>query len=141
MVHQLSVDDQRFIAALEAGHLTPAQFDHRAHVRAAYVYLIDRGVEAAAERMRQTLLAFLELNGAPASKYHATITRAWILAVRHFMERSASCASADEFMEANPVLLDSRIMLTHYSAELLFSADARADFIEPDHSPIPRHEQ
>ena len=139
MPHQLSTDDRRFIADLEAGCLPPAQFDHRAHVRAAYVYLTDAEPEPAAERMRQTLLAFLERIGAPASKYHATITKAWILAVRHFMERSSGYASADEFIDANPVLLDTRIMLTHYSAELLFSPDARAAFIEPDQSPIPRY--
>ena len=140
MPHQSSIDDRRFIASLEAGDFTPAQFDHRAHVRAAYIYLTDARPEDATERMRRTLLAFLARNGAPASKYHATITKAWILAVRHFMERTASCMSADEFIDANPILLDGRIMLTHYSAELLFSAEARAEFKEPDQSPIPRHE-
>jgi len=37
------------------------------------------------------------------------------------------------------VLLDSKIMLTHYSAELLFSDQARAEFVEPNLDPIPRH--
>ena len=57
----------------------------------------------------------------PASKYHETLTRAWILAVHHFMHRSPDAASADDFIERNPLLLDSKIMLTHYSAGLLFS--------------------
>jgi len=30
-------------------------------------------------------------------------------------------------------------MLTHYSAELLFSPEARAGFVEPNLDPIPRH--
>jgi hypothetical protein len=34
--------------------------------------------------------------------------------------------------------LDSKIMLTHYSAAVLFSADARAAFVQPDVDPIPR---
>jgi hypothetical protein len=42
-------------------------------------------------------------------------------------------------MAANPVLLDSRIMLTHYSAELLFSPAARAAYVPPDLSGIPEH--
>jgi hypothetical protein len=37
------------------------------------------------------------------------------------------------------MLLDSRIMLTHYSTELLFSDKARAKFVEPDLDPIPRY--
>jgi hypothetical protein len=34
-------------------------------------------------------------------------------------------------------LLDSKIMLTHYSASVLDSADARASFVAPDLDPIP----
>jgi hypothetical protein len=68
------------------------------------------------------------------------MTAAWILAVRHFMAITDACASADEFVGRNPVLLDSKIMLTHYSAGRLFSEDARAQFVEPDLDAIPRHE-
>src|SRR5687768_17152380 len=102
MHHRIDADDRRFITALEGGQLSPAQFDHRAHVRAAYVYLTDVGPERAAERMRETLLGFLERHTVPTSKYHATLTKAWIMAVRHFMERTAACSSADEFINANP---------------------------------------
>jgi hypothetical protein len=31
-------------------------------------------------------------------------------------------------------------MLTHYSAEVLFSPEARARFVEPDLEKIPRHD-
>ena len=67
------------------------------------------------------------------------MTRAWILAVRHFMESSRDSASADAFIESNPRLLDAKIMMTHYSAGLLFSPEARSQFVEPDLGPIPRH--
>lgn len=139
MSHKLSAEDRRFITQLESGALTPDQFDHRAHVRAAYVYLAEGDADVAVERMRDTLMRFLEHHGVPPSKYHATITKAWVLAVRHFMERTPEAASADQFIDANPALLDSKIMLTHYSAELLFSAEARAEFQEPDQDPIPRY--
>lgn len=140
MPHRASPSDLRFLADLEAGALAPADFDHRAHVRAAYVYLTESGPDEATVRMRTALLAFLARHGVPASKYHATITRAWILAVRHFMASSLSSDSADAFIDANPRLLDGGIMLTHYSAELLFSPEARAEFVEPDQGPIPRHD-
>ena len=58
------------------------------------------------------------------------------------MHRACRCpeaSSADDFMARNPLLLDSKIMLTHYSADLLFSDQARAEFVEPDLDPIPRH--
>ena len=139
MAHQLSADDRRFREDFEACRVRPADFDHRAHVRLAYAYLAEHDDDAALARMRAALRAFIEHNGVPVSKYHETLTRAWILAVRHFMAAAAPARSADAFIDANPRLLDSKIMLTHYSAETLFSAEARARFVEPDLDQIPRH--
>jgi ketosteroid isomerase-like protein len=107
-------------------------------VRLAYVYLCGHPIDAAVERMKASLLAFLAHLGVDPGKYHETITRAWIMAVDHFMQRSGgSYDSAASFMQANPVLLDSKIMLTHYSAEVLFSPEARRSFVQPDIQPIP----
>jgi hypothetical protein len=136
----MSDDDRRFRAAFELGSIPPGDFDHRAHLRLAYVYLAECDVETAAVRMRAALLSFLERNGVEATKYHETMTRAWILAVRHFMAKSPGASSANAFIEANPAMLDSRIMLTHYSADPLFSGEARTRFVEPDLDEIPRHE-
>jgi cysteine synthase A len=137
--HALSEDDRRFRSAFEAGTFLAAEFNHRAHVRLAYTYLVEADDEAAFANMRAALLAFLKRNGVPMAKYHETMTRAWILAVRHFMEISGPSASADAFIDANPRLLDAKIMLTHYSAGLLFSDEARGRFVEPDVDAIPRH--
>ena len=137
--HELSSSDREFRAAFEAGAFAPADFSHRAHVRLAYVYLADNHRDLALERYRAALVDFLAHHAIPASKYHETLTRSWILAVHHFMHRSPEAASADDFIERNPQLLDSKIMLTHYSAGLLFSDAARAEFVEPDLDPIPRH--
>jgi len=97
MRHQSSGDDRRFQAEVESCSVTPAQFDHRAHVKLAYVYLTQNDTDAAHDRMRETLHAFLACHGITPAKipgapyprsrqYHETITRAWILAVRHFMD-------------------------------------------------------
>jgi hypothetical protein len=53
------------------------------------------------------------------------------------MSESPPCDSAGEFIAANPRLLDSRIMLKHYSAEVLFSPAARESFVRPDIRSIP----
>jgi hypothetical protein len=140
MTHRVSPDERLLVNQLESSTLAPSQFDHRAHVRAAYVYLAEADPEAATARMRAALLTFLQHHGIPASKYHATMTEAWILAVRHFMALTPEAESSDAFIDANPQLLDSRIMLSHYSASLLFSPEARAEFMEPDQSPIPKYE-
>jgi hypothetical protein len=137
--HAVSMSDREFLAAFEAGAFAPADFSHRAHVRLAYVYLAESDVDLALERMRAALVSFLCHHDIPATKYHETLTRAWLLGVNHFMHRSPEASSADDFIARNPLLLDTKIMLTHYSAELLFSDQARADFVEPNLDPIPRH--
>ena len=137
--HALSDDDRAFRLAFESCAVAPADFNHRAHVRLAYAYLVENDDETAAIRMRDALHGFLRRNGIDPAKYHETMTRAWILAVRHFMARTPTAASADAFIDANPVLLDAKIMLTHYSAGLLFSDEARARFVSPDLEDIPRH--
>ena len=139
MKHELSKSDQEFRTAFEAGAYAPADFSHRAHIRLAYVYLATNDVERAAELMRAALMNFLKVHGITPTKYHETLTRGWILAVHHFMHRCPTALSADNFIEREPMLLDSRIMLTHYSTELLFSSKARAAFVEPDLDPIPRY--
>jgi len=134
--HHLSDEDRRFRSDFEACVVPPSQFNHAAHVRLAYAYLVEHDVDSATEQMRGALLRFLERNGLPPFKFHETLTRAWVLAVRHFMDRGPS-ESASDFMTRNSELLDSKIMLTHYSASVLFSSNARASFVEPDLDPIP----
>ena len=138
MKHAISRQDREFAEAFEACAVAPEDFDHAAHVRLAYIYLCGHPVDIAVQRMKSALLAFLAHLGLGATKYHETITRAWVMAVAHFMERcDAPCDSAAAFMAANAPLLDSRIMLTHYSAEVLFSPEARQVFVEPDIQAIP----
>jgi hypothetical protein len=139
MKHEVSNSDMEFLMAFEAGAYAPADFNHRAHVRLAYVYLATNDVERATTLMRAAIVSFLRHHGVAPTKYHETLTQAWILAVFHFMHRTPSALSADDFIRQTPLLLDSRIMLTHYSAERLFSPQARAAFVQPDRDPIPRH--
>src|SRR5262245_9914509 len=140
MKHRLSATDQHFRAELEACKFPPAEFGHRAHIRLAYAYLTEHDTDTAHQLMQNALLTFLRYHGVDVSKYHETMTRAWIMAVRHFMEGSPASESSETFMENNPKMLDARIMMTHYSAEVLFSEEARARFVEPNLDPIPRYD-
>lgn len=137
MRYELTTDDIQFRSDFEACRMAPADFDHRAHVRLGYVYLAEHDDATALTLMREALQGFLEHHRIDVSKYHETMTHAWLLAVRHFMETSSGARSADHFIETNPALLDSKIMLSHYSAGVLFSGEARADFVEPDPSRYP----
>jgi hypothetical protein len=138
VMHLPSMDDRGFAARIESCELPAAEFNHRAHLRLAYVYLSRKNVDAAHQSMRATLRRFIECNGIGPAKYHETMTRAWIMAVRHFMDSTSSSDSFDSFIEQHPRMLDAGIMMTHYTREVLFSDAARAAFVEPDLDPIPR---
>jgi len=137
MQHRISPEDEDFRRAFEAFEVAPDAFNHEAHVRLAYVYLCQGDRDCATERMKSALLAFLDHLGVGRAKFHETMTGAWIDAVAHFMDKTPACTGFEDFIARNPVLRDSNIMLTHYSAEVLFSVRARAEYLEPDVQPIP----
>lgn len=141
MKHQISPDDREFKSQVENCSFPIPQFNHEAHVRLAYIYLVENEVtDRATSFMRNSLKNLLLHAGVdPETKYHETMTEAWILAVNHFMHHSEQSNSANEFIGQNPDLLNSKIIQSHYSTKLLFSEQARREFVEPDISQIPRH--
>jgi len=138
MKHEASQADLAFRKEVESCDFNVAGFNHEAHLRLAYIYLLENPIDEAVERMRATISGLLEeMNIDIHEKYHATLTRAWLLAVHHFMQTSGASRSAQEFLQLNPGLLDTEVMMTHYSSGRLFSDQARKSFLEPDLDPIP----
>lgn len=137
--HKPSANDLEFVDEFESGSIAPQNFGHREHLRMAYTLLAMLPTQEAQSRVRRSLKRFIRQNGIPLSKYSETLTKAWLLAVHHFMKNSTATRSCDEFLELNPLLLDPEIMLSHYSKSRLFSESAKSRFIEPDLEPIPRY--
>ena len=140
MRYQTSVQDRQLADELDTLRWPPADFNHRLHIRLAYIYLCQHGQDEALRSMRDWTLRYLSHHGIdPAGKYNETLTRAWMLAVRHFMACTTRSVSSEHFIAQNPRLLDSKIMMSHYTPERLWSVEARESFLEPDRAPIPRH--
>ena len=134
---QLDASDREFLRAFESCSLPAAEFRHRDHVRLAYIYLTLHEVGTALTVMRNGLHRFLAHVGAPPTKYHETVTRAWLLAVEHFMREAGRTASFEDFAASSPRLFAHGAMETHYTPERLWSEEARQRFVEPDLEPIP----
>ncbi|MBK8455171.1 MAG: hypothetical protein WAQ53_07270 [Thiofilum sp.] len=105
--------------------------------RLAYIYLVEHSVIEATQLMRASLIRLLNHYQIDPKKYHEILTQAWVLAVRYFMSQTQQASNADDFIDQHQQLLDSKIMLTHYSNEVLFSDQARLQFVEPDLQWIP----
>lgn len=139
MHHNPSTEDHEFMQRFESSLFPVDKFDHRAHVPLAFVYPCNFDATSAYQKMRNALFGFMSHHVVDPSKYHETITKAWVLAVQHFMQQTPATYSASEFISANPMLLDTEIMMSHYTKDVLFSDEARTSFVEPNIEPIPRY--
>ena len=133
------MNDAQLLRAFESCELTPATFRHREHLRIAYLYLTRYPLATARRRLKRGLLRLLAHLGAPPSHYHETMTRAWLLAVDHFLHRHGPQENSGQFFQVSACLLDKEIMHTHYTPDRLRSPAAQRRFIEPDLDPIPRY--
>lgn len=137
MSHAADADDLAFRAAFEGHAVAPGAFDHRSHLRLAYVYLTERAPEAAYRTMKASLLGYLDHLGVGDAKYHETLTYGWVRAVHAFMLETAPATGFTAFIEANPRLLQLDLLGYHYSAARLGSPAARAVVLPPDRLAFP----
>jgi hypothetical protein len=125
------MSDEQFARAFERGEIAAADFDHRAHVRVAWVYLREGpSFDAALARMRAAIQAFAAAANA-AQKYHETITVLWMRLLADAALRVPQPCELVELLERCPELADKDLPLKYYSRERLFSDEARGRWIEP----------
>jgi hypothetical protein len=129
------MSDVELTRALERGELANESFHHASHLHVAWVYLAESSsVQHAATKMRDTLRRFAAAAGKP-QKYHETITLFWVHLLSH--TRAASREERlEEIVRANPQLLEKNFPRAYYSAERLFSDEARTSWVEPDLKPF-----
>lgn len=132
--------DADFLAAVEAATWPGKAFNHRAHVRLAWLCLREWGFEAGLERVKGLIQRYAAALGA-TGKYHETLTRAWAELVQVGLDAAPGAASFDAFLEARPELTDAKLLERHYRKETLDSAQARAGWVAPDVAPLPSRRQ
>jgi hypothetical protein len=129
------VDDCDFLPQLTDILATDRRFGHRQHVQLAWLYLRRAEPEAAERLMRAAIRHVATMHGTP-EKYHETLTVAWVRIVAEHV-RSCDTRSFEEFIAANPGLLDRRLPDRHFSADRLWAEHARQEWAEPDLLPLP----
>ena len=127
--------DVELTRALERGEIAKENFRHASHLHVAWVYLTESSsVQQAANKMRDTLRRFAAAAGKP-EKYHETITLFWVQLLSNAY--TATCGGRlEDIVRANPHLLEKNFPLAYYSAERLFSDEARSSWVEPDLKPF-----
>jgi hypothetical protein len=122
--------------ALEKGEIDNADFKHMHHLQVAWAYLSEAdSVEDSVALMRTTLRKFAAAAGVP-EKYHETITAFWMRILSVLRDADGE-RSLDDWVRANPSLLEKQFPLTYYTPKRLFSERARRLWLEPDLRPLP----
>lgn len=124
------MDDAAFLSGLEAATIDPADFDHRAHVRAGYLILrAEPAFGLALARMERAIRRFAARHGKDGL-YHETITVAFMALIN---ARMASAPAPDwpAFERANPDLFEVGVLTRYYPKDFLAKPATRAAFHLP----------
>ncbi len=128
------------LRGFETRALPRERWTHAAHLTVALWHLLQYDWPEAVARVREGIKLYNEAHGVantPERGYHETLTIFWMCHVRAFLER--------DYNEARPLVpLANELIacsgrdlpLAHYTRALLFSAEARARWVEPDLKPL-----
>jgi hypothetical protein len=120
--------DAEFLAALESCTLPEAEFDHRGHLRAAWLCLRAGPFPEALARVSAALKRYSSHMGKP-DRYHETITVAYMAVINERLHAGGAHDNWSAFLRDNPDLADRRLLMHYYRPETLASPAARTVFV------------
>jgi hypothetical protein len=126
----VTLEDEQFVAAFEAGQIANRDFHHRDHLRLAWVQIRRLGLERASNTVAGAIQQFAAHHGHD-NRYHETMTRFWVRVVSLGINRHPALPF-DELLAAEPHLLDKNLPYLHWSRERMGSDEARRQWVEPD---------
>jgi hypothetical protein len=126
----LAAADAAFLTALEGATLAPADFGHRAHLRAAFLYLGLHDFPGACVAMKRAIQGFAARLG-KSTLYHETLTVAYLALVAERRAAESASIGFEEFVGRYPELLERAYLERYYPPGDLDSPAARATFVLP----------
>jgi hypothetical protein len=130
------LSDDEFLRAFFSAELANSSFHHRDHLRLAWLMVRGQGLAEAEARVTEGIQHFAAVNG-HAARYHDTMTRFWVRVVAHAVAHRPEIEDFDIFLAAYPMLLDASLPFRHWRRKAMFTAEARAEWREPDLVPLP----
>jgi hypothetical protein len=122
--------DEEFLRALESCELPERDFGHAAHVRAAYLYLLQADFTGALERMRRAIRNYAKHLGQP-DRYHETVTVAYVALIQQHLWERGNGGGWTAFARGNPELFQAGLLRRFYPQAQLDSEMARNVFLLP----------
>jgi len=119
MQHRYLKKEKEYLENFKTTSIDLSSFHHKEHVQITYTLLIDNSINNTYLCVKNGILNILKSLDTDNSKYHETITYAWVLIVKYFMNSTQECNSFEEFISQNKILLDTNILYKYYSKQLL----------------------
>jgi len=132
--------DAELQAAFESCTLAREAWNHRAHVRMAFLYASRQPLPWALARMREGIQAYnasQQISEALDRGYHETMTVAFMRLVYDALARSGPLPDSESFCDRNSELLDRFVLRKFYSRERIMTLEAKQRFVEPDLAELP----
>jgi len=125
------IDD--VVRGFESCTTDKSDFKHQHHLTVAVSYLRELTLEQAINKMREALLRFVDHHEVDRRKYNETITVFWFQIVAEAMRTMpANVRGVEQCNRVIERFSNADLALNYYSRDLLFSARAREEFVEPD---------
>lgn len=141
------MSDDELLHAFRTCALTHSEWNHRAHVRVAYLYLQQYGYELALQEFRtgiQKLNASHQVPESATRGYNETITVAFLRLVWATIGaygRVLPTPNSDAFCDEHTQLMSKHDLRLFYSPERRLHPDAKYGFVEPDLAKLPDVEE
>ena len=136
--------DAALLEQFFAGTYPRDQWNHRAHLKVAYLLLRRFPFPAALDQMRVGIRAYNAAQGivdSPTGGYHETMTVAWMRIMFAMLCEYGPAETADAFLDSQPQLGEKKLLRLFYSAERLMSPEAKQRYVEPDLAALPVSEK
>jgi len=133
------MDDAAFLQAFRSQQIAASDYNHRAHVRVAYLTLLELPFAAALAAMRDGIKALNASHGlveTPDRGYHETLTRAWLTLIHSAIRSRGRADTFEAFAVEHPHLLCRTCLRLFYSQSGM-PPHSRYEWVEPDLTPLP----
>jgi hypothetical protein len=135
MIYKTDAEVKSLVRAFEERTLSKAEWTHAAHLTVGLYYCLNCPFALAVNWMRDGIHWLNDAHGTPnsdTSGYHETLTIFWLVTIEEFLGKTKCGGLAETANLLIESCTDAKLPLLFYSRELLFSAKARAQYVEPD---------
>lgn len=135
------MDIRQFVDAFETNALPPAAWTHEAHLSVGLWYILEYGLDIALCKIRPGIIVYNLAAGGentPDGGYHETLTVFWMRVLSLFVHQYGRSRRYDSVRQAllNSPYSDKNLPFQYYTKEVLLSARARGQWVEPGLKPL-----